>query len=146
MKRTGIPLASSGRNLQPVLESIASGFCMNVAVLSTVEVVRSGMDVGVYKLARIAHEGKYCNQERRISEFNFTLFICCKVLCGLHVGDGMKLKIHPSSVLQRCRQEVVVFNTVQQDDFGWYTMQDVSVVEKGSLVNLLPHLYQESTV
>lgn len=73
-----------------------------------------------------------------------TINLYLHVLCFL--DGGMKLKIHPSSVLQRCRQEVVVFSSAQQDDFGWYTMQDMSVVDKGSLLTLLPHLYQERTI
>lgn len=57
MKRAGITLATSGKNLQPVLECIACGFCMNIAVFCNTEVLSSGIDVRVYKLARLGEEG-----------------------------------------------------------------------------------------
>ena len=55
---------------------------------------------------------------------------------------AVKLRIHSSSVLFRCRPQWVCFVTALQTDSGWYEMQDVLAVESASwLTEAAPHYY-----
>lgn len=55
--------------------------------------------------------------------------------------DPVKLRIHPSSVLFLCRPSWLVFNTVEQDSSGVFSMRDVSSVKPEWLAELASHLY-----
>lgn len=52
MKRAGVCIASCGRDLTPILKSLACGLCMNVAALETSGDTQLGSDRACYKLAR----------------------------------------------------------------------------------------------
>lgn len=53
-----------------------------------------------------------------------------------------KLRIHPSSVLYRCRPQWVCFYSAQQTDSGWYEMQELLAIEPSWLTELAPHMYE----
>ncbi|KAI3425228.1 hypothetical protein D9Q98_008996 [Chlorella vulgaris] len=59
-------------------------------------------------------------------------------------GDAaaVKLRIHHSSVLFRCRPAWVCFYAAEQNDTGWYEMRDVLAIESGWLTELAGHVYR----
>lgn len=55
---------------------------------------------------------------------------------------AVKLRIHHSSVLFRCRPQWVCFYAAEQNDSGWYEMRDVLAIESGWLTELAGHVYK----
>lgn len=64
--------------------------------------------------------------------------------------EPVRLKMHPSSVLFRCRPTCVVFSMCQQSasgtrkggaGAGWFEMQAVTAVDMAWLLELAPHVY-----
>ena len=59
-----------------------------------------------------------------------------------HSGhQGVRLRIHNSSVLFRSRPSCVVFTSVQQTDDGWFEMQGVTAALPEWLTEVAPHMY-----
>lgn len=58
----------------------------------------------------------------------------------------VKLRIHPSSVLFRCRPQWVCFYAAQQSEAGSYDMQDVHTIDPGWLMEIAPHFYTQVPV
>jgi len=54
-----------------------------------------------------------------------------------------RLRIHPSSVLFRCRPQWVCFTTAQQSNSGWYDMLNLIAIEPAWLTELAPHFYAQ---
>ncbi|KDD72660.1 hypothetical protein H632_c3059p0, partial [Helicosporidium sp. ATCC 50920] len=58
-------------------------------------------------------------------------------------GSGqVHLRLHPSSVLFRCRPRWLLFFAAELHDSGWYDMRDVMTVEPEWLLELAPHMYR----
>eukprot|EP00887_Chlorella_sp_A99_P002951 scaffold24.g2951.t1 len=55
---------------------------------------------------------------------------------------SVRLRIHHSSVLFRCRPPWVCFYSAEQNDAGWYEMREVHAIESGWLTELAPHMYR----
>jgi len=61
---------------------------------------------------------------------------------SFHAGhQGVRLRVHNSSVLFRSRPPCVVFASVQQTDDGWFEMQGVTAVLPEWLTEVAPHMY-----
>jgi ATP-dependent RNA helicase DDX35 len=60
--------------------------------------------------------------------------------------EAVRLRVHPSSVLFRCRAPWVCFVTAQQSDAGWFEMQDVMSIEPDWLVEAAPHYFSKLPV
>ena len=54
---------------------------------------------------------------------------------------AVKLRIHPSSVLFKCRPQWVCFVSAQQTDSGWYEMQEVMAIDSDWLSEVAPHYF-----
>ncbi|GMH34493.1 hypothetical protein BSKO_02327 [Bryopsis sp. KO-2023] len=113
MKRLGVRMASCDRDLDPLLKTIACGFCMSVARFRGTTVSHTEGQMNLYQLARITAQ-----------------------------GAELKLQVHASSVLCRCQPEFLVFNSVEQHDSGVFSMRDVTTIQQSWLPELLPHLYE----
>lgn len=54
---------------------------------------------------------------------------------------ALKLRVHPSSVLFRCRPQWVCFVSAQQTESGWYEMQEVMSIQSEWLTEVAPHFF-----
>lgn len=124
LRRLGLPLHSAfaererSEALLSVRRACAAGLFLQAARLTgEVAVSRTDGDdhgAGVYRLVRGG--------------------------VGSAVAD-VRLRIHPSSVLWRCRPAFVCFFSAEQGDDGAFEMREVHAIEAEWLVELAPHVY-----
>ncbi|KAJ7546775.1 hypothetical protein O6H91_08G054000 [Diphasiastrum complanatum] len=100
LQRLGIPLKSSGKEIQAIQKAVASGFFVNASQL---EVSAEG---DLYKTVR----------------------------------GGLKISIHPSSVLFRATPKWVVFKSVMLTDRHY--MREVTAIDPAWLTEIAPHFFQ----
>ena len=125
LRRAGLPLHSAfaeeqarGEGLTAVRRALTAGLFINAARLTEELHVRptDAEDAGasVYRLVRSAGSA----------------------------AAAVRLRIHHSSVLFRCRPPWVCFYSAEQGDSGWYDMREVHAIESQWLSELAPHFYQ----
>lgn len=114
--KLGISMSSCGANFDPILQSIACGYCMNAAKFERMDLSKLSAEVNVYKLIRV-----------------------------IGAENEVKLRIHGSSILSRCPPGYLVFHSVEQDDSGYYNMRDVTKIDPKWLIELAPHFYKSAT-
>lgn len=114
--RMGCSVMSTGaKDILTVRKALASGMFINAARLTDeITLDDNNNTINVYRLVRSAGGA----------------------------AAHARLKIHPSSVLYRCRPKWVCFYTAQQNESGWYEMQDVLTIEPEWLTEVAPHMYQ----
>jgi ATP-dependent RNA helicase DDX35 len=129
LRRSGLPLRGPAlvpgmgmeaktQVLQRLLKSLTSGLFINAARLKeemNVNIINpEDTGVGVYRLVRAGAGSP---------------------------AATVKLRIHPSSILFRCKPQWVCFVSAQQNDSGWYEMQELVAIESEWLSEVAPHFF-----
>jgi ATP-dependent RNA helicase DDX35 len=114
----GMGVEAKTQVLQRLLKSLTAGLFINAARLTeemNVNVANpDDTGVGVYRLVRGGAGSP---------------------------AASVKLRIHPSSILFRCKPRWVCFVSAQQTDSGWYEMQEVVAIESEWLAEVAPHYF-----
>jgi ATP-dependent RNA helicase DDX35 len=114
----GMGVEAKSQVLERLLKSLTSGLFVNAARLTeemNVNVANSeDTGVGVYRLVRGGAGSP---------------------------AATVKLCIHPSSILFRCKPKWVCFVSAQQTDSGWYEMQELVSIESEWLSEVAPHFF-----
>jgi len=114
----GMGIEAKTQALQRLLRSLTSGLFINAARLTeemNVDIANSeDTGVAVYRLARGGAGSP---------------------------AAAVKLRIHPSSILFRCKPRWVCFVSAQQTDSGWYEMQELVSIESEWLSEVAPHFF-----
>jgi ATP-dependent RNA helicase DDX35 len=114
----GMGIEGKTQVLQRLLKSLTSGLFINAARLTeemNVNVLNhEDTGVAVYRLVRAGAGSP---------------------------AAAVKLRIHPSSILFRCKPKWVCFVSAQQTDSGWYEMQEVMSIESEWLSEVAPHFF-----
>lgn len=121
--RMKLPVKSSQGDLQPVRRALTCGLFANAAVLVDGAAPDGPHDVGaVYRLVREAGGGSTSSSSAPV------------------------LRIHPSSVLYKCKPTWVLFYQVQQASTGAFEMQDLVTIEPDWLPELAPHYFERKGI
>ncbi|KAG7669128.1 hypothetical protein Ndes2437B_g05251 [Nannochloris sp. 'desiccata'] len=114
----GMDTEAKSQVMQQLLKSLTSGLFINAARLTEemyVDVMNSeDTGVAVYRLVRGGAGSP---------------------------AAAVKLRIHPSSILFRCKPRWVCFVSAQQTDSGWYEMQELVSIESEWLAEVAPHFF-----